>query len=297
MAIGFGVHAGAGWPERVPALYQLCEQVTEHAKQQPEAGVEALEVVAEATEEMENSGIVNAGVGSNPRLNSRIHMDASIMDSATGRSAAVIGIEDVRNPIRAALEVQRSSPHRILWGEGATLFAKKFGLAPHPGLSERAVTRLAEIRQQLLYGDASEEWAQIDWRTIWNYPESPEVLLRPCDTVGAVALDTFGTFASALSTGGGIFMLNGRAGDVGILGAGFYIWKGGAVISTGIGEEIIDREGARSVAWLIQQGVSPQEACERVVEQFVGDVGFVAITAEQIGIATNREMPSWSFMA
>lgn len=296
MAIGIGVHAGAGWPQRVPALYQLCERVTEHAKQRLEAGVGALEVVVEATEGMENSGIVNAGVGSNPRFDGRIQMDASVMVSTLGRSGVVIGIEDVRNPIRVALEVLRRTPHRILCGEGATLFAKKLGVVSHPGLSERAVARLREIRQQLVLGEVPPTWSQIDWRAVWNYAEPPETLLKPSDTVGAVAVDASGTFASALTTGGGILMLNGRAGDVGILGAGFYVWKGGAVISTGVGEEIIDREGARSVAWLIQQGVSPQEACERVIAQFIGDVGFVAITSEQVGIATNCEMPSHFIM-
>src|SRR5205823_8797075 len=81
-------------------------------------------------------------------------------------------------------------------------------------------------------------------------------LLHGADTVGAVARDSEGHHAVAVSTGGIKGKLPGRIGDSPIPGAGFYADdRFGAVCGTGMGEAFIRLGLARLIVFELQHGM------------------------------------------
>src|SRR3990170_4423575 len=186
-------------------------------------GRSALDAVEAAVVLLEDDPRTNAGTGSRMRFDGTIQMDASIMDSRR-RAGAVAAISDVKNPIRVARKVMET-PHVLLAGPWATRFARKVGFPPFDPATERSRERLAETRRQIVEGKVP-AWAR-------------KFLKYGTDTVGAVARDRRGRFATANSTGGTSFMLPGRVGDSPILGAGPYAGPAGAVGTTGGGEGIM----------------------------------------------------------
>jgi beta-aspartyl-peptidase (threonine type) len=83
-------------------------------------------------------------------------------------------------------------------------------------------------------------------------------LLHGADTVGAVARDSDGRLAVAVSTGGISGKLPGRIGDSPIPGAGFYADDlFGAVCGTGHGEAFIRLGLARLMVVELEHGMDP----------------------------------------
>ena len=91
-------------------------------------------------------------------------------------------------------------------------------------------------------------------------------------------------------------MLAGRVGDVPVRRCGFQIGASGGVLATGMGEEIIRREGAGRVYELLETGADPQHACAEVAALFPENitVGFVALTNRASGVGANCPMASHS---
>jgi L-asparaginase/beta-aspartyl-peptidase (threonine type) len=265
----------------------------------------ALEAVVAATVVLEDDPRFNAGTGANLRLDGRtVEMDAAVMDS-DGRIGAVAAIQGVRNPILVARAVL-DSPHNLLAGEGATLLARRLGLPEAAPPPERTREKYRRTLSRLLGREGPSppaSWRGFDWRRHWNFPspEPQEELVgdtEGCDTVGAVAVDAQGRFAAASSTGGTSFMLLGRVGDSPLIGCGFYAGPAGAVTATGVGEEIMRRLLSFRVYQWIEDGASPQEACERGVRLFPDEipVGILAVTRDGHGWAANREMPVGGYL-
>ena len=81
-------------------------------------------------------------------------------------------------------------------------------------------------------------------------------LLHGADTVGAVARDSQGHFAVAVSTGGINGKLPGRIGDAPVPGAGFYADdRFGAVCGTGKGEAFLRLALARLMVVELEHGM------------------------------------------
>ena len=81
------------------------------------------------------------------------------------------------------------------------------------------------------------------------------------DTVGAVALDSFGNLAAGTSTGGTPGRPVGRVGDSPFIGTGVYANNHSAAVSTtGHGELIIPVVWAKSAADLVRDGQGASEA-------------------------------------
>jgi L-asparaginase / beta-aspartyl-peptidase len=93
------------------------------------------------------------------------------------------------------------------------------------------------------------------------------------DTVGALALDDDGRLAAGSSTGGVFGKLPGRVGDSPIFGAGLYASHFAAVVGTGVGELFMEVLAAFRTGSLIDDGVHPQEACERIIAMLVARTG------------------------
>jgi beta-aspartyl-peptidase (threonine type) len=296
MAMRFGivVHGGVGSSTR---LSGACRAIATQASQLLEKGATSLETVVESVRLLEDDGRFNAGRGAALRLDGEtVEMDASVMDSR-GRIAAVIAVRDVQNPILLARALM-ATPHVALAGEGASLFARRLNLPPSPPVSERVLKRYEKTRQLFERGEAHRKDAR--WRSaaipqLWNF-KRPYGQVFSSDTVGAIALDIFGVFAVASSTGGASPMLNGRVGDTAMIGCGFYAGPLAAVAVTGVGEEIIRRMLAKTVYDMIEKGVELEAACGRAVETFPPStpVGLIAISGEGIAVRANRRMAEGS---
>lgn len=192
----------------------------------------SLENVVNSVIKMEDDPDFNAGTGSVMRIDRSIQMDAAVM--IPGDFGSVLGIESVKNPVLLARDVMEKSPHIMLATDGAVQFARSLGYEKYDPATEKARNRLEKVLKELdsnsgeLSAGASHFKKFVDYR---------KLLGESCDTVGAVArID--GKFAAAVSTGGSSPMMRGRIGDSPIIGAGIYCGTDGAVVATGIGEEI-----------------------------------------------------------
>ncbi len=236
----------------------------------------ALNAVVKAVLLMEDDPLFNAGTGSNMRLDGSIQMDAAVM--VPGDFGAVVNIEYVKNPVLVARDVMLKSPHLILAGDGAVNFARKMGYPEYDPSTDRAREKRERVLRKLKNGEIPEYY-------------HPEFLLEFLgDTVGAVARMN-GEFAAAVSTGGTSLTLRGRVGDSPIPGAGIYCGSKGAVVATGIGEEIIKR--MLSIRIYERIGEAPlSQICKEELEKF-GDipVGVIAIDENEECALSNLTMP------
>ncbi len=284
------VHGGVGSSLR---LSGVCRIVAAKAFSILKAGGSALDGVVEAVRLMEDDGRFNAGSGSILRLDGKtIEMDASVMNSE-GRLGAVVAVRGVRNPVLLAHAVT-DTPHVVLAGEGASLFATRLGLTPSLPPSERILARYEKTRRRLERGGVDVEddrWRASDIQKLWNF-RRPYKDVFSSDTVGAVALDGSGTFAAASSTGGASPMLNGRVGDTAMIGCGFYVGPYGAVAATGIGEEIIKKMLSKTVYDLIASGEDIGVAGDRGIAMFPRriPIGLIAISGQGSAVRDNRRM-------
>jgi L-asparaginase / beta-aspartyl-peptidase len=110
-------------------------------------------------------------------------------------------------------------------------------------------------------------------------------LLHGADTVGAVARDSEGRLAVAVSTGGISGKLPGRIGDSPIPGAGFYADdRFGAVCGTGHGEAFIRLGLARLMVVELEHGMTAAEVANGAVmllhKTFKASGGVIVIARE-----------------
>ena len=182
---------------------------------------------------MEDDPNFNAGTGSVIRIDGSIQMDAAV--STPGRFGSVIGIEMVKNPVIVAKDVMEKTPHVMLAGSGAIDFARRCGHKPYDPKTPRSI----EAYKKMIEGikeNMTENEKYIEFKKLID----SGLIEEPHDTVGAVARIN-GKFAAAVSTGGASPMMRGRVGDVPVPGAGIYCGDQGAVVATGIGEDIAKR--------------------------------------------------------
>ena len=215
---------------------------------------------------LEQSGLFNAGRGSNRQLDGIQRMDASIMEGSTLRAGAVASIEGIVHPITVARLVMEETNHVLLVGPLAGAFARQFKLERY---------RSTDRPRRLSYANmlAKQKW-----------------LSTQHGTVGAVALDYFGTVAAGASTGGIASMLPGRVGDTPLIGCGVYADDRTAAVSmTGLGEGIIRLAIAKTICDRLSMGKSPIMAARNVLRQLVsrikGKAGALVIAPDgQFGI-------------
>lgn len=218
-------------------------------------GGSSLDAVAAAVAQLEDDPLFNAGRGSVYNSDERHELDASIMDGATLRAGAVAAVSRIRNPVLAARAVMERSPHVLLAGRGAELFARKHGVHFAPASYFHTAQRLAALRKGLL---------------------------RHHGTVGAAALDRDGNLAAATSTGGYTGKLPGRVGDTPIIGAGTYADNASCAVSgTGLGEAFIRVALAHEVCARMRLRGEPlaraAAAALRQIARLGADGGLVAV--------------------
>jgi beta-aspartyl-peptidase (threonine type) len=221
-------------------------------------GGSSIDAVEATIHVMEDSPLFNAGKGAVFTHEGRNEMDASIMDGKTKKAGAVAGVTIIRNPISAARAVMDKSPHVMMMGRGAELFATKMGLEivdPSYFWTER---RWKALQQELLEEQGKKPSAAIE-------PTEP----KKFGTVGAVALDRDGNLAAGTSTGGMTNKQFGRIGDSPIIGAGTYADNESCAVSgTGHGEFFIRWTVAYDIAALMKyRGMTVQQAGDEVIHK------------------------------
>ncbi|KAI3363070.1 hypothetical protein L3Q82_011730 [Scortum barcoo] len=147
------VHAGAGYHSESKAkeYKYVCKRACQRAVDRLKAGALAVEAVAAALVELEDSPFTNAGMGSNLNLSGEIECDASIMDGKSLHYGAVGAIGGIKNPVlvanRLLSEAQKGKlsagriPPCFLVGRGAHEWAVSHGIPPCP--SEKMATKFS----------------------------------------------------------------------------------------------------------------------------------------------------------
>ena len=254
------LHGGAGArrERNYDAEVVHMREVVEAMKARLDAGESALNVATAAVVMLEDSGLYVAGRGASPNLAGAYELDASIMDGATRRAGAVAALQGFRNPVVAARAVMDRTPHVMLAGEGAALFAHDQGLEP-----------IADETAWFTHAGQGED----------NHP--PGTLSH--GTVGCCVLDAQGRLAAATSTAGVFGKMPGRVGDTPIPAAG--TWADGQVAAsgTGQGEYFIRVAATAQVVWRVGAGQSLTKATQAVIDEIGamgGDGGLIALDAE-----------------
>ena len=272
-------HCGSGSDK---GMQDVAEQSAAAGMRILRHGGSALDAVEEAIVVLEDDPRTNTGVGARRRVDGPVQMDAALMDSQLN-IGAVAAIMNVQNPIRVARLVM-NSPHVFLAGEGATLFARKQGVAYFDPSNRESEEKWRGALAKMESGDVP-EWAA-KWRGF-----------KFKDTVGAVASDKQGRFAAGSSTGGHPYMLPGRVGDSPIVGAGLYAGPKGAVTATGVGEDIIRVVLSKFVYDRIESGGTAKKACDIGLGLFKDTVpvGMIAVDGKTWGESCNRDM-AWAVL-
>src|SRR5438067_11924215 len=95
-----------------------------------EKGQPALDAAIAGAQAVEDDRRVNSvGYGGLANAIGTVQLDACVMDGRTLNCGAVAGLENVRHPAALARRVMERTPHILLVGEGARLFAVQQGFA------------------------------------------------------------------------------------------------------------------------------------------------------------------------
>jgi isoaspartyl peptidase/L-asparaginase-like protein (Ntn-hydrolase superfamily) len=181
-----------------------------------------------------------------------VQLDACVMDGQTLACGGVAGLENVRHAAAVARRVMEKTPHVLLVGEGAKLFAMQQGFPLDTLNTPESVAQWEKSRPKARH-----------------VPEAP--MASPSashDTVTVLALDRKGSLGGVCTTSGLAHKLPGRVGDSPLIGSGLYVDNtAGAAGGTGVGEEIIRVGGSLLIVEAMRAGKSPQEACELAVRK------------------------------
>lgn len=284
------VHAGAGYHSESKAkeYKHVCKRACQRAVDQLKAGALAVEAVAAALVELEDSPFTNAGLGSNLNLSGEIECDASIMDGKSLHYGAVGAISGIKNPVlvanRLLTEAQRGKlsagriPPCFLVGRGAHEWAVRHGIPPCP--SEKMATKFSlsaykrNKRKMELAEKMDPGQNQRKRRRKSSETENGSGCL---DTVGAIVVDLEGNVAAAVSSGGLAMKHPGRVGQAAHYGCGCWAENGcnmnpysTAVSTSGCGEHLIRTMLARECSAAMQAEDAHQALLEAMQNKFIG---------------------------
>lgn len=271
------IHGGAGTftAARDQAYEAGLKQAVEAGYALLTSGSSAAQAVIAAVSLMEsNEEAFNAGVGGAMTRTGDVELDACVMLS-DGSVGAVGGVRNSRNPILLADLVRTTTPHVVLFGEGAEAL-------------ERSPVSNAELK-------TPHSRAELD-----RWLETNRALTGS-GTVGAVALADDGTLAAATSTGGIVGQYLGRIGDTPLPGAGTWADTQVAVSGTGKGESFIRSVACRSLAAELAHGATVEAALSTTLAGLVtaeGNGGLIVVTADgRIGYGFNTPAMAYAFRA
>jgi N4-(beta-N-acetylglucosaminyl)-L-asparaginase len=271
-ALGLAAGAASAGAQPVPAMGQVPLIVSTWPFGQP-ANDAALKIlldggsILDAVERgiwvtEDGSSNRSVGLGGKPNAAGFVQLDACIMFGPGHKAGGVAALEGIRHPISAARRVMEKTPHVLLAGEGARLFALEEGLESVKGDNRK------------LY----EKWRK---RKMGQPSKKP----TNHDTIALLALGADGVVAGGCSTSGLADKLPGRVGDSPILGSGLYVDNEvGAAGATGIGENIMRYCPSFMAVEYMRQGLSPQEAVLKTVRHIVQSEGRTGLRVNLVAL-------------
>lgn len=270
--------SGAGEMPLIVSTWPFGKAANERALTTLAAGGSPLDAVEQGIRLTESSGNGSVGLSGRPNAAGVAQLDACIMFGPGHRAGSVAGIEGIVHPISAARRVMEQTPHVMLVGTGARLFALEQGL--------ESVEIDAAARHEVWHQTRMAERAKPTTRS----SEADH------DTIALLVLGADGTVAGGCSTSGLSGKLPGRVGDSPIIGSGLYVDNEvGAAGATGVGENVMRYCGTFLVVELMRQGLTPTEACMEALRRIAAkdprgealSVSFVALDKRgRFGAAT-----------
>jgi L-asparaginase / beta-aspartyl-peptidase len=231
-------------------------------------GGNALDAAVAAIKLIEDSPEDNSvGTGGIPNLIGQVELDASIMHGRNLASGAVGAVKNYPNPIEIACKVMEVTPHVMLAGEGAELFAKHHGFTTADLLTDSAKEMW---RKRIESGGPSQEEIDEDRYELFNKAVAHWAKLLHKEVYGTtnvIVRDDNGDIVTAVSTSGWGFKWPGRLGDSPIIGAGNYADnRFGGAACTGRGEMAIRSATAHSVIMYMRHGKCLEDAVQTAME-------------------------------
>lgn len=258
------IHGGAGgtdrnMPDSLKNIYLSSLQTALRIGEEIlSKGGSSLDAVENVIRYLEDNPDFNAGRGAVLTSEGKAELDASIMNGKDLSCGAVSTVKTIKNPITLARKVMENSPHVLFTSEGAESFAKQMNLE----IVENEYFVTPVVREKF---EQRKKTKQDDKK----------------GTVGAVALDKSGNLAAGTSTGGMMFKMPGRVGDVPIIGAGNYADNRTCAVScTGKGEQYIRHAVAFNVsALMLYKKVSLSDAVNEIFTERLkpNDGGLIAV--------------------
>ncbi len=242
------------WPFGKPANERALEVLKSGG-----SGLDAVEKGINLTEADPNNSSV--GLGGIPNAEGVVQLDACIMSGPGHGAGSVASIEGIRHPISVARRVMETTPHVMLVGEGARVFAKQNGFEEGPKVSpgqEQAWRRWKADQDRKKQEAIGTSGLKVDSeRTQLNH-----------DTIALILLLPNGDLFGGCSTSGWGYKLAGRVGDSPLIGGGLYVDNEvGAAGATGLGENVLRYCGSFLVVEFMRQGMHPQEACVATIQR------------------------------
>ena len=270
--IALAIHGGAGTitpekmtPEKEQAIRAKLKESLEAGYAVLQNNGSSLDAVIRAIEILEDSPLFNAGIGSVYTHDGAHELDASIMRGDTLDAGAIAGVKRIKNPISLARMVMEDSPHVMLSGEGAEVFAESKGVEMVDNSLFNTEFRLNALKK------AQKKTAALTQPNDLSELETNYKV----GTVGAVALDKSGLISAGTSTGGMTNKRYGRIGDAPIIGAGTYADNASCAVSaTGHGEFFIRYNVAADICARVKyQNKTIAEAGSDVINTVLKDAG------------------------
>ncbi|HUR30752.1 MAG TPA: N(4)-(beta-N-acetylglucosaminyl)-L-asparaginase [Saprospiraceae bacterium] len=273
---------GEEWAPRIlePAWKKLSE--TKNILDAVEAGANVCEL--DPTDQ-------SVGYGGLPNERGIVQLDASIMYGPTHKCGSVAALENIKTPCSVARFVMERSDHMMIVGAGALEFAKAHGFKEENLLTDEARLVWLEWKENLSEED--------DWLppSDGNYIHKE----RKRGTVNVLGMGYNNDVAGITTTSGLFGKIPGRIGDSPIIGAGLYLDNEvGAAGATGRGEEVIRTCGSFSVVEKMKAGMSPQKACESVIDRIIeinGGIRKCNFNVKMIAMNINGEAGVASIMS
>ena len=271
----------ATWRMAKEGIEQGFEQLNQNGK-----ASDAIETAIKAVEDFPYYKSV--GYGGLPNEDQVVELDAGYMDGDKFDVGAICAIKDFANPISIAKKLSEEKVNNILVSYGAEKYAREHHFEEKEMLTDRAKAFYRKKKKEL------EQQAQE---------------LKPYDghdTVGMVCLDENGTVVAGTSTSGLFMKKPGRVGDSPFVGSGFYAdSEVGGATATGLGEDLMKGCISYEIVRLMKEGLTPQEACEKAVNDLdaslkkrrtvAGDLSVAAMNNKgEFGCATNIDGFSFS---
>lgn len=284
MDYGLIIHGGA-WDipdEKVEDHLAGMEDALSIGHQALAREASALDVVEKVIACLEDDPTFDAGRGSFLNATGEIEMDA-IIASDDYQIGAVAALQNIRHPVKVARTLLEEKGPVVLAGKGANLFASQRGFKECEP-------------QELLVGRELERYHKFK-----NDPKfSPRDAFQRTShgTVGAVALDSQGKVAVAVSTGGTPKKPPGRIGDTPLFGSGAYIEPDSlGVAATGYGEDLIKALISKRTFEYCGASDSIQQGIEKAIDylsQAVDGLGGVIVLGEE-GFGLDWNTPRMAF--